>query len=122
MVAPEPAECIFRDLPISEPLLAALSLSKTELSAKLRAAGLELRGTHRAHALHSPYWWLKCAVGPRNDSHALVTKYRKFLEWDIIEQPASTRLADKLLSPALGKSIVFYGHKPNSASSTVVAA
>ncbi len=86
--------------------------SKTELAAKLRAAGLDLRGTHRAHALHSPYWWLKCAVGPRNDDHPLVTKYRKFLEWDIIEQPASTRIAEKVLSPALGKSIVFYGRKP----------
>jgi SAM-dependent methyltransferase len=86
--------------------------SKTELAAKLRTAGLDLSGTHRAHALHSPYWWLKCAVGPRNDDHALVTKYRKFLEWDIIEQPTSTRIAEKVLSPALGKSIVFYGHKP----------
>ncbi len=38
--------------------------SATELSAKLRSAGLDLRGHHRAHALHSPYWWLKCAVGP----------------------------------------------------------
>ncbi len=37
--------------------------SATELSAKLRTAGLDLQGHHRAHALHSPYWWLKCAVG-----------------------------------------------------------
>ena len=29
------------------------------------AAGLERRRHHRAHALHSPYWWLKCAVGRR---------------------------------------------------------
>jgi SAM-dependent methyltransferase len=86
--------------------------SKTELAAKLRAAGLDLRGTHRAHALHSPYWWLKCAVGPRNEDHPVVATYRKFLEWDIVEQPTSTRIADKVLSPALGKSIVFYGHKP----------
>ena len=87
--------------------------SKTELAAKLRAAGLVLAGTHRAHALHSPYWWLKCAVGPRNDDHPLVTRYRQFLEWDIIEQPTSTRIADRVLSPVLGKSIVFYGTKPN---------
>jgi len=89
--------------------------SKTELAAKLRTAGLDLRGTHRAHALHSPYWWLKCAVGPHNDDHPMVEKYRSFLEWDIVEQPASTRLADRMLSPILGKSIVFYGHKPASA-------
>jgi SAM-dependent methyltransferase len=95
--------------------------SKTELAAKLRAAGLDLRGTHRAHALHSPYWWLKCAVGPRNDDHPAVTKYRKFLEWDIVEQPTSTRVAERLLSPALGKSIVFYGQKPLVASDEVAA-
>lgn len=96
--------------------------SKTELAAKLRSAGLDLRGTHRAHALHSPYWWLKCAVGPRDEDHPLVTKYREFLEWDIVEQPTSTRIADKILSPALGKSIVFYGHKPLVRSAVMEAA
>ena len=38
--------------------------SRTELRSKLRSAGLDVDGYHRAHALHSPYWWLKCAVGP----------------------------------------------------------
>jgi len=85
--------------------------SSTELSAKLRTAGLELHGSHRAHALHSPYWWLKCAVGPTNNDHPAVTKYREFLEWDIMTQPTSTKIADRVLSPALGKSIVFYGTK-----------
>ena len=36
--------------------------SATELKAKLRTAGLDVIGSHHAHALHSPYWWLKCAV------------------------------------------------------------
>jgi SAM-dependent methyltransferase len=85
--------------------------SKTELVAKLRAAGLCVRGSHRAHALHTPYWWLRCAVGPHDDDHPLVASYRRFLEWDIVEQPASTRIADRLLSPALGKSVVVYGTK-----------
>ena len=85
--------------------------SATELSAKLRTAGLDLQGRHRAHALHSPYWWLKCAVGPRNDDNAAVKRYREFLEWDITEQPTVTKVADRVLSPVLGKSIVFYGVK-----------
>jgi SAM-dependent methyltransferase len=85
--------------------------SSTELAAKLRAAGLALQGNHRAHALHAPYWWLKCAVGPRNDGHPAVTRYREFLEWDITAQPSSTKLAERVLSPVLGKSIVFYGVK-----------
>jgi SAM-dependent methyltransferase len=83
--------------------------SATELKAKLRAAGLEVVGSHHAHALHSPYWWLKCAVGVDDEDHPLVRRYRRFLEWDIIRQPRSTRIAERVLSPVLGKSLVLYG-------------
>lgn len=86
--------------------------TKTELGAKLRSAGLDVDGYHRAHALHSPYWWLKCAVGPTHDDHPAVARYRRFLEWDIIEQPTSTKVAEKVLSPVLGKSSVHYATKP----------
>ncbi len=86
--------------------------SATELKAKLRAAGLDVTGSHHAHALHSPYWWLKCAVGPRNDDHALVKKYREFLEWDIISHPRSMQIAERALSPLMGKSFVVYSTKP----------
>ncbi len=95
--------------------------AKPELRAKLQAAGLDVTGYHRAHALHSPYWWLKCAVGPHNDDHPIVATYRRFLEWDIIEQPRSTRIADQLLSPLLGKSAVFYASKPAAADDRRIA-
>ena len=82
--------------------------SATELKAKLRAAGLVVSGSHHAHALHSPYWWLKCAVGVRDEHHPLVRRYRRFLEWDIVNQPRSTAVAERVLSPVLGKSLVLY--------------
>ena len=88
--------------------------ARTELKAKLESAGLAVNGYHRAHALHSPYWWLKCAVGPRNDDHPAVAKYRKFLEWDIVKQPTSTKVAERVLSPVLGKSSVHYASKPSA--------
>ncbi|MEY4365168.1 MAG: hypothetical protein RLZZ305_512 [Actinomycetota bacterium] len=88
--------------------------SATELKAKLRSAGFDVFGSHHAHALHSPYWWLKCAVGPANNDHPLVTRYRKFLEWDIMERPRSTALAERVLSPVLGKSFVVYARKERS--------
>ena len=94
--------------------------SATELKAKLAAAGLRVGSSHHAHALHSPYWWLKCAVGPRHDDHPLVAKYRRFLEWDIVEQPRSTRLAERVLSPVLGKSYVLYARKPGEPSAAAV--
>lgn len=85
--------------------------ARTELRAKLEAAGLHVDGGHRAHALHSPYWWLKCAVGPSNNDHPAVARYRKFLEWEIVNQPRSTKVVERVLSPVLGKSAVFYASK-----------
>ena len=86
--------------------------SATELRAKLRSAGLEITASHHAHALHSPYWWLKCAVGLRNEDHALVRRYRRMLEWEIVERPLGMRLAERVLAPVMGKSFVIYGRKP----------
>lgn len=87
-----------------------------EVRDRLQAAGLRPGSSHRAHALHSPYWWLRCAVGPTNDDHALVRAYRRLLEWDITERPRVTRGAERLLNPVLGKSLVVYATKPERSS------
>lgn len=84
----------------------------SELKSKIRASGLAFRGAHRAHGLHSPYWWLRCAVGPARQDHRLVNAYKKFLEWEIVSGPRSIRILDKALSPVLGKSYVVYSQKP----------
>lgn len=86
--------------------------SASELKSKIRAAGLALGHTHRAHGLHSPYWWLRCAVGPGRQDHPLVNAYKRFLEWDIVTSPRITRVLDKAISPVLGKSYVVYSQKP----------
>ena len=85
--------------------------SATELKAKLRSAGLTVTGSHHAHALHSPYWWLKCAVGVRRDDHRLVQAYRRMLEWEIVKQPRALKVVDRAVSPLLGKSYIVYAHK-----------
>ncbi len=86
--------------------------STAGLTGVLRRAGLVILGHHRAHALHSPYWWLRCAVGPANDGHPLVAAYHRMLVWDITNRPRCLRLADRLLNPVLGKSLVLYARKP----------
>jgi SAM-dependent methyltransferase len=86
--------------------------SSTELKSKLRTAGLDVTASHHAHALHSPYWWLKCAVGPRRDDSRAVNTYRRLLEWEIVERPRSMRVVERTLSPVLGKSYVVYARKP----------
>ena len=88
--------------------------SEPELRSKLRAAGLKPGAAHHAHALHTPYWWLKCAVGPTNNDHPVVRAYHEVLLWDIAgRQPMArfTKLADRLANPLLGKSIVVYARK-----------
>jgi SAM-dependent methyltransferase len=89
--------------------------TESALRSTLRAGGFTPGAAHHAHALHSPYWWLKCAVGPTNDDHPLVKAYLQVLIWDIAQtQPMGTitRLAEKVLNPILGKSIVVYARKP----------
>jgi len=89
--------------------------SEPTLRRRMREAGLRPGAAHHAHALHSPYWWLKCAVGPTNDDHPLVKAYLQVLIWDIAQtQPMGTvtRLAERVLNPVLGKSLVVYATKP----------
>jgi len=88
-----------------------------ELRSKLRAAGMKPGRAHHAHALHSAYWWLKCAVGLTNDNHPLVRAYHEVLVWDIAgRQPMATftKLAERLANPVIGKSLVVYARKPRS--------
>ena len=89
---------------------------KRELETKISAAGLVPMDFHRAHALHSPYWWIKCVVGTKNDQNRLVKAYLRFLTWDIVKQPASTRFAEKILQPVLGKSAIIYAQKTANAN------
>jgi len=84
----------------------------SELTGRLAHTGLVPLGHHHVHGLHAPYWWLKCAVGVRNDSHPLVRAYHRLLVWDMMKAPLITRVAERALNPLIGKSLVVYLRKP----------
>jgi SAM-dependent methyltransferase len=84
---------------------------RRDLEDKLERGGVDVHGAHRAHALHSPYWWVKCAVGVDNERAWPVRKYRALLEWQIVEQPEWLGSVDRALNPVLGKSLVVYTQK-----------
>lgn len=86
--------------------------TQSELEQKLKTAGLVPVASHRAHALHSPYWWLRCGLGENN---RLCKSYHRFLCWDIENNPNFVKIIERLLNPALGKSLVVYAHKPEAA-------
>jgi SAM-dependent methyltransferase len=91
--------------------------TEAELRNKLGIAGADPYARHKQHGIHSPYWWLKCAVGTTNDDHPLVRAYHRALVWDIAgTQPWSTltRAAERVLTPVIGKSLVVYARKPEA--------
>jgi SAM-dependent methyltransferase len=85
-----------------------------ELIGKLSGAGLHYQGLGYAHGLHSPYWWIKCAVGVTKDDHPVVRAYHRLLVWDIMKRPRTTRYAEAVLNPLIGKSLVVYLRKPDA--------
>ena len=81
---------------------------KQELIQKIRSRGLDYLGSHFAHSIHTPYWWLKCLVGPNRTDSLPVNLYHRMLVWDLMKQPRLTAWLDRLLNPVLGKSLVLY--------------
>ena len=86
-----------------------------QLVGRLEDAGLVFEGRDHVHGLHAPYWWIKCAVGVTKDQHPLVRAYHRLLVWDIMKKPLATRLAERALNPLIGKSLVVYLRKPDTA-------
>jgi SAM-dependent methyltransferase len=71
-------------------------------------SGLRVWRVHYAHSLHTPFWWLKCLVGPANERCPVVRLYHRFLVWDLMRKPAPVRFFERLLNAPLGKSLVVY--------------
>jgi len=87
--------------------------SQGELEHRLAAAGLRVRGARREHALHSPYWWIRCAGGVNDSDRYLARKYHDLLVWQITKNPPVLRALDRALNPVIGKSLVVYADKPS---------
>ena len=88
---------------------------RRELLALLQSAGARPWGRGFAHALHAPYWWLKCLLGLERDQAPLVKLYHRFLVWDMMKRPRLTRTLESLLNPLIGKSLVLYLRKSKDA-------
>ncbi len=88
----------------------------SQLVRRLRAAGLRVEARHHTHALHAPYWWLKCVVGIDDATAEAVARYHRFLVRDIESPKRWVRLLEAILNPILGKSVVLYLRKDHRAA------
>jgi SAM-dependent methyltransferase len=86
-----------------------------QLRSRLRVAGLVPAASHHAHALHSPYWWMRCLFGVDNERAAVPRLYHRLLVHDLTHRPWWTVWPERVLNPLLGKSLVSYLRKPDRA-------
>jgi hypothetical protein len=84
---------------------------KKTLIKKMTCHPMIYLGSHFAHSIHTPYWWLKCLTGPDRTDVRLVNLYHRLLVWDLMKHPPVPRFLDRLLNPVLGKSLVMYFRK-----------
>ncbi len=80
----------------------------------IEACGFRFTRRHWAHGLHSPYWWLKCAMWEARDTNWFIRQYHKLLVWDIMKRPLFTRALSAVADPLMGKSVVLYFDKPEA--------
>ena len=77
----------------------------------IESRGFSYYRGHWAHALHVPFWWLKCLFWNKQEQSKLIAAYHKLLVWDLMKKPWLTQTLDKLLNPLMGKSVVMYFRK-----------
>ncbi|WP_188152304.1 class I SAM-dependent methyltransferase [Teredinibacter waterburyi] len=84
------------------------------LRREISASGYRFTHGHGSHALHVPYWWLRCLFWQKGEDYWPVRIYHRFLVWDLFEKPWLTRCLDFCLNPIMGKSVVYYFDKKTS--------
>lgn len=88
-----------------------------QLRQQIERTGFRFTAKHWAHALHTPYWWLRCLFwrDEEQDPQAWIVRcYHRLLVWDLMSRPWLTRALEKLLNPLLGKSVVMYFTKESA--------
>ncbi len=84
----------------------------SQLADKLRRSGFRVYGVGHSHALHSPYWLLRCAFGLEDDQHPAPRTYLKFLEMAMVS-PFMNKV-ERALNWVCPKSMVLYAQKPSA--------
>jgi SAM-dependent methyltransferase len=82
-----------------------------QLCEEVEGRGLKFFSRHWAHALHSPFWWLKCLFWKTQNENFLIKAYHKLLVWDLLQRPWLTQNLERCLNPLMGKSVVMYFNK-----------
>jgi len=81
---------------------------RSDLQSVIETLPYQYQKHHWAHALHVPYWWLRCAFWSQGETFIVTRIYHKLLVWDLLKRPKFTQILERLLNPIMGKSVVMY--------------
>lgn len=81
---------------------------ENELKQSIENTKFSLTQRHHEHALHSPFWWLKCLLWENREDSWLIKGYNRILEWNLMENPRWLNCLEDTLNPLIGKSTVLY--------------
>jgi SAM-dependent methyltransferase len=76
-----------------------------------KSSAVRLQGSHHAHALHSPYWWVRSWMGIENDQAWIVRALTKVVVYEMMHPGGWWTKIERVLNPLFGKSLVVYGVK-----------
>ena len=85
--------------------------NQSKLVSEISEAGFKFLSSDRFHAIHAPYWWLRCFFWNTQDSNIIVKLYKKILERHILKKPFFLDCIDKIFNPFMGKSFSMYFEK-----------
>jgi len=86
--------------------------SRDQLPKAVVAEGLSLIAKHSAHAIHSPYWWMRSMFFDRGKDFVPLRAYQRFMDWQLFKGPSWTESIERIFNPIFGKSNVYYFDKP----------
>lgn len=86
--------------------------SAHKLAQEIKQQGFVQQKRYFVHALHSPYWWLRCLFWRWGENTWPCRWYHKILIWDLMKKPWLTRSLEALLNPVMGKSVAWHFVKP----------
>ena len=87
----------------------------THLRREIQQQGFEFVGRGRCTCTACPLLVVEVPLLASRTGALVLRWYHKLLVWDLMAQPWLTRAIDGLLNPVMGKSIILYFTKPETA-------
>ena len=93
-----------------------------EMAGYLRDQGFEVDKIRHRHAFQAIYWGLRCTFGKDQENRLLPRMMFRFLSWYHRTRPRMIERVEAAANLVIGKDLIHYGRKPETAPAGTAAA